>query len=580
MGMTRSQIARRLLRVLRPLARLMTVSAASRVINQGLGVAIPAIAASMLVGFGADSSFERFFFLLAALAMIKGAFRYTEQFTGHAVAFRLLSELRTDTYRRIVPLAPAGLEDDRTGDLVNRVISDIDRVEPFYAHTIAPFVSALAVPALAALGLALWVDPTLAAVFAPFPLVIALVPPWINARRVADLSRDARAQSGETAAMFTDAVQGAREVAIFRAGPSMSARIEDSSRAAAATRRSMSQVSAFRVGLGDLLAGGAVVAMIAVAAIRLDAGLIDISGLAAAVVISWVGTAPARAIEEIVPDLEQALAAAGRLFELADRKPSVPPSPVDRIPADGEVAYEGVSVEFDGADSSGLTDINAAVQDRSFVAVVGPSGSGKSTMVELLARFRDPDAGRVLLGGVDIREVEESTLRKSVALVPQRSDIFYGTLGDNLLLARHDATPEDLWEALDRAQLGAWARSLDAGLETRVGELGTTLSGGQRQRLAIARAFLRDPKLLILDEATSELDSSTERLILSEIARERGKRTVIVVAHRLESIVDADEILVVDRGRLVERGSHEMLVSAGGVYSGLWQRHLDFVAGT
>jgi ABC-type multidrug transport system fused ATPase/permease subunit len=453
-------------------------------------------------------------------------------------------------------------------------------VEPFYAHTIAPFVSAIAVPALAAGGLALWVDPALAAVFAPFPLVIALVPPWIRARRVADLSRDARAQSGETAAMFTDAVQGAREVAIFKASAIMSARIEDRSRAMAATRRSLSHVSAGRVGLADLLAGGAVVAMLAIAAMRLDEGLIDISGLAAAVVISWVGTAPARAIEEIVPDLEQALAAAGRLFELADREPSVPPSDVDRAPEGGGVAYEGVRIQFARTDISALTDIDAAIQDRSFVAVVGPSGSGKSTMVELLARFRDPVAGRILLGGVDVRQIKESTLRKSVALVPQRPDIFYGTLAENLLLARPDATPKELWEALDRAQLETWARSLDAGLETHIGELGTTLSGGQRQRLAIARAFLRDPKLLILDEATSELDGPTERLILSELARERGRRTVIVVAHRLESIVDADEILVVDGGRLVEAGTHEALVSAGGVYSGLWQRHLDFIAGT
>lgn len=578
--MTRSQIARRLLRLLRPMAPMMIGSAASRVINQGLGVAIPAIAASMLVGFGPGSSTAGLFFLLAGLAVIKGTFRYTEQFIGHAVAFKLLAELRRDTYRRIVPLAPAGLEDDRTGDLVNRVIGDIDRVEPFYAHTIAPFVSAITVPALAAVGLAAWVDPTLAAVFALFPLAIALVPPWIRARRVADLSREARAQSGETAAMFTDSVQGAREVAIFKAEAVVSARIEDRSRSTAAIRRSLSHVSAIRVGLGDLLAAGAVVAMLAIATMRLDAGLIDISGLAAAVVISWVGTAPARAIEEIVPDLEQALAAAGRLFELADRKPSVPPSDVDRVPEGGGVAYEGVSIQFAGSDSSTLTDIEAAIQDRSFVAVVGPSGSGKSTMVELLARFRDPVAGRVLLGGVDIREIKESTLRESVALVPQRPDIFYGTLADNLLLARPDATQADLWESLDRAQLATWARSLDAGLETHVGELGTTLSGGQRQRLAIARAFLRDPMVLILDETTSELDRSTERLILSELARERGKRTVIVVAHRLESIVDADEILVVDGGRLVETGTHEALVSAGGVYSGLWQRHLDFVAET
>ncbi|MGF1616201.1 MAG: ABC transporter transmembrane domain-containing protein, partial [Acidimicrobiia bacterium] len=264
--MSRSQIARRLLRGLRPLAPLMTASAASRVINQSLGVAIPTLAAGLLVGFGANSSLTGFVLLLAGMAVVKGTFRYIEQFTGHAVAFGLLARLRADTYRRIVPLAPAGLEDDRTGDLVSRVIGDIDRVEPFYAHTIAPLASAIAVPILAAIGMAIWIEPFLALVFLPFPLLMASVPPWIRARRVAQMSFDARAQSGETAALFTDAVQGAREVAIFGAYDVVSERIETRSRANVSTLRKLSHMSAFRVGLGDVLAGGAVVTMIAVAA--------------------------------------------------------------------------------------------------------------------------------------------------------------------------------------------------------------------------------------------------------------------------------------------------------------------------
>ncbi|MEX1249240.1 MAG: thiol reductant ABC exporter subunit CydC [Acidimicrobiia bacterium] len=578
--MTRAQVARRLLRLLRPLAPLMTVSASARVINQGLGVAIPAIAAGMVVGFAADAPLKGFVALLAGLALIKGTFRYIEQFTGHGVAFRLLAELRTDTFRKIVPLAPAGLEDDRTGDLVARVIGDIDRVEPFYAHTIAPLASAIAVPALAALSLAVWIDPVLALVFVPFPLLIALMSPWIKARRVAELSREARTQAGETAAVFTDSVQGAREVAIFGARDIVSSRIEDRSRAVAFTRRSLSRISGARFGLNDLLAGGAIVTMLAVASGRLDAGLIDISGLAAAVVVSWVGTAPARALEDIVPDLEQALAAAGRLFELADREPPVAPSVGDGAPGHGAVRYEDVHVRFARAGSPALAGIDFEIPDRGYVAIVGPSGSGKSTMVELLVRFRDPDSGRVLLGGVNVKNIEEALLRESVTYVPQRSEIFFGTLAENLMLSRPEASDQELWEALDRAQLGTWARSLEAGLETPVGELGGTLSGGQRQRLAIARAFLRDPRVLVLDEATSELDAPTERLLLDQIALERGKRTVIVVAHRLESIVDADEILVIDRGHLVEKGTHESLTAAGGVYSALWQRHLDFIGRT
>lgn len=580
MAMNRRQITRRLLRELQTLAPLMTASAASRVINQGLGVAIPTLAAGILVGFDSNSSLAGFVLLLAGMAVVKGTFRYLEQFTGHAIAFRLLAGLRAETYRRIVPLAPAGLEDDRTGDLVNRVIGDIDRVEPFYAHTIAPLASAIVVPVLAAIGIAVWIDPFLALTFLPFPLLMASVPPFIRARRVTQLSKDARHQSGETAALFTDAIQGAREIAIFDARDVVSNRIEARSRASASTFRALAHMSAFRVGLGDLLAGGAVVTMLVVAAELFSAGLIGISEFAAAIVISWVGTGPARAVEEIVPDLEQALAAAGRLYELADRRPPVSASPGTEVPADGAVVFEGVSVTFSGADTSALFGVDSVIRDKSFVAIVGPSGSGKSTLVELLARFRDPDGGRVTLGGVDLSGVEQSRLREAVTLVPQRSEIFHGTLADNLLLAKPTATREELRHALDRAQLGSWVSSLDDGLETAVGELGSTLSGGQRQRLAIARAFLRDPKVLVLDEATSELDGPTERLVLNEIERERGKRTVIVVAHRLASIIAADEILVLDAGRIVERGTHESLLSGGEVYSGLWHRHLDLVPGS
>lgn len=578
--MSRAQIARRLLRGMRTLAPLMTISAVSRVINQSLGVAIPTLAAGILVGFGSTSSLASFALLLAGMAVVKGTFRYIEQFTGHAVAFSLLADLRAETYRRIVPLAPAGLEDDRTGDLVNRVIGDIDRVEPFYAHTIAPLASAIVVPVLAAIGIAVWIEPFLALTFLPFPLLMAAVLPWIRARRVAQLSKDARNQSGETAALFTDAIQGAREIAIFDARDVVSSRIETRSRTGTSTLRALSHMSAFRVGLGDLLVGGAIVTMLAVAAERLGAGLIGIPEFAAAIVISWVGTAPARAVEEIVPDLEQALAAAGRLYELADRRPPVPTSPGTEIPADGAVVYQGVSVTFPGSDAPALSGIDVVIRDKSFVAIVGPSGSGKSTLVELLVRFRDPDAGQVILGGADMTRLEQSLLNETVTLVSQRPDIFHGTLADNLLLARPTATREEMLNALDRAQLSSWVSSLKDGLEMAVGELGSTLSGGQRQRLAIARAFLRDPEVLILDEATSELDGPTERLVLDEIARERGKRTLIVVAHRLASIIAADEILVVNAGRIVERGTHESLLSGGEVYSGLWQRHLDLVPGS
>lgn len=577
--MTRVETARRLLALLRPMASLMTVSASARVINQGLGVLIPALAASLVVGL--TTSVGELAGVLAGLALVKGTFRYVEQFTGHAAAFQLLSELRVDTYRNIVPLAPAGLEDERTGDLVTRIIGDIDRVEPFYAHTIAPLASAVLVPLLTAAGLAIWVDPLIAAVFLPFPLLMALAIPWMKANQVAETSTRARELAGETAAVFTDSVQGAREIAIFGARDVAAGRVSTQSRESASTRRSLARVAASRAGLTDLLAGLAVVAVVAVAAGRYQAGLLELSGLAAAVVVAWVGTTPARALEHIVPDMEQALAAAGRLFDLADRQAPV----AERVdasssPQSGLLVFEDVTVRFPGAERPGLEGVNADIFDGAFVAVVGPSGSGKSTLAGLLARFRDPDVGRVLMGGIDLRDMSPSTRRARVAFVPQRPDIFFGTIGDNLRLARRDATEGELWSALDRAALGDWVRSLEQGLATKTGELGETMSGGQRQRLAIARAFLRSADVLVLDEATSELDMTTERLILEEIRRERRAKTTLVVAHRLETIVDADEILVLDSGHLVESGTHARLASSSGVYSRLWQRHIDILADT
>ncbi|HUF14682.1 MAG TPA: thiol reductant ABC exporter subunit CydC [Acidimicrobiia bacterium] len=577
--MTRAQIVRRLVGVLRPLAPLMAVSVAARIVNQGLGVAIPGVAAGLVVGYVTRSGVGGLLALLAVMAALKGTFRYVEQFTGHAVAFRLLAELRIDTFRKIVPLAPAGLEEERTGDLVTRVVGDIDRVEPFFAHTIAPLAGAVVVPILAFLGMAIWVDPVVAAVFLPFPALMLLAAPWVSAGRVAKLSARAREQLGETAALFTDAVQGAREVAVFEAGDTMAARVERQSDAGASTRKALARISALRSGVGDLLAAAAVVAVAAIAADRFDADVIDLASLAAAVVVAWAGTTPVRALEGIVPDLEQAIAAAARIFALSDREPPVSSdSPADTGPSTGSVRFRKVTVEFEGATSPALVEVDADIAENSYVAVVGPSGSGKSTLVELLVRFRDPIGGTVEIGGMDIRQINRSRLRSEVMVVPQRPEIFYGTIAENLLMARPGATEAELWEALDRVELGSWARSLDNRLETIVGELGETLSGGQRQRLALARAFLRDPRILVLDEATSELDRETERVVLDELRREQGRRTLVVVAHRIESVVDADETLVLDRGVLVERGSHRDLIDSGGVYAGLWRQHLDVLA--
>ena len=248
----------------------------------------------------------------------------------------------------------------------------------------------------------------------------------------------------------------------------------------------------------------------------------------------------------------------------------LPPSPHGR---GGELAFEDVSYRH-SARTEGLRDVSFRAAPGCTVALVGPSGAGKTTTVRLALRLLDPQAGRVTLDGCDLRQVKQSSLRGAVALVPQEVALFNDTLRVNIAFGKPDASEEEIWAAAEAAELGAFIRALPEGLETKVGERGLKLSGGERQRVGIARALLADPRVLILDEATSALDGKTEAAIQATLRRARKGRTTLVVAHRLSTIADADEILVIRAGKVVERGPHAALLAKDGDYAALWRRQV------
>jgi ATP-binding cassette subfamily B protein len=276
-----------------------------------------------------------------------------------------------------------------------------------------------------------------------------------------------------------------------------------------------------------------------------------------------------REIKQGAVDLEN-------LFDLLDSKPEIADAPGARdfVPGKGEIAFEDVAFRHEGR-SQGLDGVSFRARGGAFIGLAGPSGAGKSTILKLIFRFYDPTSGRVLIDGQDVRGVSQASLRRALGLVPQEVVLFNDTLRFNLAYARPDATDAEILESARRAQLGDFIASLPNGLDTKVGERGLKLSGGEKQRVGVARAILLDPPILILDEATSSLDSETEKEVQTALAEAARGRTTIAVAHRLSTIAGADEIFVLDGGRVVEKGRHQALLEQGGLYAALWAQQTE-----
>jgi ATP-binding cassette subfamily C protein CydCD len=510
---------------------------------------------------------------LLVAAPLAGLLHWLESWLAHDMAYRLLAEMRIALFDRLDALGPSYLLRRRAGDLVALATTDVETVEYFYAHTVAPAVVALLVPAsvLAALAVFAW---PLALALLPF-LLYAALSPVLGRGRIDRLGSQARSVLGGLGAHVTETIQGLADLQAFQAldtrRAAFLARVTDYQAHRLALLHDQSRAGAaleVATGLGSLAV--AATGAILVAAGQLDAGLLPLL-----ILIAVAAFLPVSEIAQVGRQLADTVASTRRLRVVEREEPTVTDGTSEPVAPQGgsTVGFRAVRFAYPGRGRPALDGIDFTIAAGSTVALVGPSGAGKSTVANLLLRFWDPQQGRITLDGVDLRQLTLDGLRRHVALVAQDTYLFNDTLEANIRLARPDATPADLAQAIARAALAEFVAAQPDGLATEVGERGVQLSGGQRQRIAIARAFLKDAPVLVLDEATSHLDAISEAQVRAALEALMQERTVLVIAHRLSTVRDADRILVMQDGKLVEEGDHAALVARRGAYARLiaWQ---------
>ncbi|MBV9018299.1 MAG: ATP-binding cassette domain-containing protein, partial [Alphaproteobacteria bacterium] len=563
-----------LIRIIKPWGREFAVVVASGIgrVAFFIGVGILGALAVAAVKIGAP-----FGWLLVALALaapLAGILHWIESWLAHDIAYRLLAEMRINLYRKLDALAPAYLVRRRSGDLIALASQDIETIEYFFAHTVAPALVALLVPSavLVTLAIAAW---PIALALLPFVLYAALAPVVMRAR-IDRLGAEAREALGLLGAYITETIQGLADLVAFQAVGSRRAGFTDAVRGYQKTRlRLLTDLSSQTAQL-EIVTGLGGLAVAIVGAWMVANQQLAATTLPLLILLALASFLPISEIAQVSRQLADTIASTRRLYAVHHEEPAVRDGPLRPLAPQGgsAIRFADVAFAYPGARRPALDGIALEIPAGATVAIVGPSGAGKTTLANLLLRFWDPAEGRILIDGVDLREFELDHLRHRISLVSQDTYLFNDTLRANVALADPAADEAAVRRALDQAALADFVASLPEGLDTRVGERGVQLSGGQRQRVAIARAFLKNAPTLILDEATSHLDAVSEAQVRGALDALMRNRTTIVIAHRLSTVRNADLLVALEQGRVVEVGEHAELVARNGLYARLIRRQL------
>jgi len=505
--------------------------------------------------------------------LTRAAVRYAERLVSHDLTLRALATLRRRVYARLVPLAPLELTGQRSADLVGRLVADVDELQTIYLKGAVPLLAAGLVAAVSVSLVAL-ISPAAAGVTLGLLAIAGALQPallGLSGRRLG--SREAALRNERRLAVL-DTLQGAQELWVYGRRGDYLARLAALDRELERLDSGRARLEGVRDGSGALIGMLAPWCVILAALPHVTAGQLPpllLLPLALGVSGAFEATAP---LSEAFERWGRTRTAANRVEDVLSRAPRVR-DPDRPAPLPEPATLRLAAVSFGYGRGEALADIDLDVAPGRRIAVVGASGSGKSTLMTLLVRFADPDRGTVTLGGVDLRALRQEDVRGRIATVPQTVTLFNTSVRANLAIARPGASDEALWDALARAELAAVVKALPDGLDTVVGEFGSRLSMGERQRLAIARALLKRAPLLLLDEPTAHLDTLTERRVLHALLEPRANAGVVLATHRLVGLEAVDEVLVLERGRIVQRGRHSLLAAQPGPYRALLDASAD-----
>ncbi|MGC2201116.1 MAG: ABC transporter ATP-binding protein [Stellaceae bacterium] len=563
-----------LIQIIKPWRGRFAIVVSSGIARVAAFIGVGIFGALAVAAVKTGSPFGYLLILLGLAAPLAGLLHWLESWLAHDIAYRLLAEMRIELFRKLDSLAPAYLVRRRSGDLIALANQDIETIEYFFAHTVAPALVAIMVPTAVVLTLALVAWP-IALALLPFVLYAGLAP-VLSRARIDRLGAQARDGLGLLSAYITETIQGLADLVAFQAVAErrrgFMGLVHDYQQIRLQLLRDLSAQTAQL----DVVTGLGGVAVAVVGARLAAEHQLMATTLPLLILLALASFLPISEIAQVGRQLADTIASTRRYYAVQREKPAVldgplhPPAPV----GGSAIRFEAAGFTYPGARRPALSDVDLFIPAGTTMALVGPSGAGKTTVANLLLRFWDPNAGRILIDGVDLREFELDHLRARISLVSQDTYLFNDTLRANVGLARPEADEAAIYRALEQAALADFVASLPDGLDTMVGERGVQLSGGQRQRVAIARAFLKNAPTLILDEATSHLDAISEAQVRGALDALMRDRTTIVIAHRLSTVRNADLLAVLDRGHLVETGSHSELLARGGLYARLVRRQL------